>query len=186
MKAPAALTECSPERFRLALFRAGAAFRMRFAPPIPPAVPTQLSSSPPQSAWETYPVSVAIHLTVAIYVFSAIFVHFGPGTVAALFIALACVIFAPVVPTFTLISLALCITTARRVVPPLRRVDPKFITNPIHWILLLGASVFMTRIPIVTRWVGWFWLVATAANMLVSVALRFGKRPQAGGAASAA
>lgn len=186
MTTPVALTECSPERFRLALFRAGAAFRTRFAPPAPPAVPTQLSSFPPQSAWETYAVSVAIHLTVAIYVFSAIFVHFGPGPVAAFFIGLACVIFAPVVPSFTVVSLALCIAAARRIVPPLRRIDPKYITNPIHWLLLLGASVFMTRIPIVTRWVGWFWLVATAVNMLVSVALRLGKRPQSGGAASAA
>lgn len=181
------LTECSPERFRLAIFRAGALFRTRFAPPAPPALPTRLSPNGRQSAWETYPVSIAIHLTIAIYAFSAIQLSFGTGFVAATLIALACVTFAPVVPTFTSMSLAVVIALFRRLVPPFRRIDPRYIENPIHWALLLGASLMMTRIPLVSRWVGWFWLAAAALNAAVSVALRLTKgAPPSGGTPSAA
>lgn len=185
MRAP--LTECSPERFRLAVFRAGAALRMRFAPPTPPAIPTQLSPNGRQSAWETYPVSIAIHLTIAVYVFSAIQLSYGPGRVAATLIALACVIFAPVVPSFTSVSFALVLALIRNLIPPFRRIDPRLIENPFHWALLLGASLMMTRIPLVSRWVGWFWLAAAAVNTVVSVALRLTKSaPPSGGAPSAA
>ncbi|MHB0969399.1 MAG: hypothetical protein ACYC7A_11970 [Thermoanaerobaculia bacterium] len=179
MKAP--LTECSPERFRLALFRAGAALRTRFAPPAPPAIPTQLSPNGRQSPWETYPVSIAIHLTIAVYVFSAIHLAFRPGFAVAMLIALACVIFAPVVPSFTAVSLALLLGLIRHLVPPFRRIDPRHIENPVHWALLLWASFTMTRIPLMTRWVGWFWLAAAAINAVVSVALRLTKGAQPSG-----
>jgi hypothetical protein len=120
-------------------------------------------------------------------VFSAIQLTFGPGAIAATLIALACVTFTPAIPTFTSMSLAVVLALIRRLVPPFRRIDPRYIENPIHWALLLGASLMMTRIPLVSRWVGWFWLAAAAVNAVVSVVLRLTRSaPPSGGAPSAA
>lgn len=186
MRSASARTEWSPDRYRLAAFRLLAHVVSRTARQTSLAIHVQLAGKPHSSPREVYAANVSIHVTIAIYVFTWIVLRYDPSPLASVAIAAGCLLFAPLVPSVTIPTLAISIGLAGRLVRPIGRIDPQAIQNPIHWILLLGASAYVTRVPLATRWVGWFWIVAAAINALAALALWIVRPSAPGGTPSAA